>query len=63
MIVTNIIHFRIYEENRGERYPVPHLAGMDVKKNKICSVIATNNEKLVPISSPDENKKDTYVFG
>ena len=24
---------------------------------------ATNNEKLVPISSPDENKKDTYVFG
>ena len=38
----------------------------EVKKNKICSeevMNATNNEKLVPISSPDENKKDTYVFG
>ena len=64
------------EENRGKRYPVPQLPEefftwqewmqSEVKKNKICSeevMNATNNEKLVPISSPDENKKDTYVFG
>ena len=64
------------EENRGERYPVPQLPDefftwqewmlSEVKKNKICdeeTMNATNDEKLVPISSPDPNKKDTYVFG
>ena len=60
------------EKNLGERYPVPALPDefftwqewmqSEVKKNKICNeeaMNATNNEKLVPISSPDVNKKDT----
>ena len=57
-------------ENRGKRYPVPQLPEefmtwqewmqSEVKRIRFALKImnATNNEKLVPISSPDENKKD-----
>ena len=64
------------DDNLGERYIVPPLSIEfdswqewiinEVKEKKICSediMEATDNEKLLPIKSPDRTKVDTFVFG